>query len=312
MDVASYPPVIFLMGPTAIGKTELAIELVEQLNGHIISVDSAMIYKEMDIGTAKPSAEELAKAPHELIDICTPDSFYSAAEFRRDALACIDRLYRLGKRPILAGGTMMYFKTLLEGLPPLPPSEPEVRTHIQEKLNQEGPKALHQWLQDIDPVSAQRLHENDSQRLSRAIEVFLISGVALSDWQQQEAETFPYPVQQYALIPEDRAWLHERIAIRFEKMLEMGFEAEVRQLVSRYHLKEEMPSMRCVGYRQMLQYLNQGISMDETQQKAVAATRQLAKRQLTWLRSWPNLKTFHISKNNIFPEVLKSIKSDTI
>ena len=269
---ASLPKAIFLMGPTASGKTALAIALRKVLPVELISVDSALIYRGMDIGTAKPDAAELSAAPHRLLDILDPAEAYSAADFRRDALAAMAEIVAAGRIPLLVGGTMLYFKALLEGLSPLPSADPEVRARIEQLAAEQGWNALHQQLQEIDPVAAARIHPNDPQRLSRALEVFFISGKT--------------QVHQFAIAPASRELLHQRIEQRFHQMLASGFEAEVRALFARGDLHTDMPSIRCVGYRQMWSYLNGEIPYDEMVYRGVCATRQLAKRQVTWLRGW--------------------------
>ncbi|GEA62626.1 tRNA (adenosine(37)-N6)-dimethylallyltransferase MiaA [Vibrio comitans] len=283
------PLAIFLMGPTASGKTELAIRLRQRFPIELISVDSALIYKGMDIGTAKPTAEEQAAAPHRLIDIIDPVESYSAADFRRDALQLMDEITAQGKIPMLVGGTMLYYKALLEGLSPLPAADQEIRAQIEQEATQKGWQALHDELKQIDPVSAERIHPNDPQRLSRALEVFRISGKSLTELTQQKGEPIPYDVKQFAIAPQERSQLHRRIELRYEKMVEAGFEDEVRALHQRTDLHPDLPSIRCVGYRQMWGYLEGEYSFDEAIFKGVCATRQLAKRQITWLRSWKDL-----------------------
>ncbi len=274
------------MGPTASGKTDLAIRLRQQLPVEIISVDSALIYKGMDIGTAKPDANELAQAPHKLIDILDPAQSYSAADFRRDALREMQAITEQGKIPLLVGGTMLYYKALLEGLSPLPAADAVIRSQIEQEAKEKGWQCLHDELADIDPVSAARIHPNDPQRLSRALEVFRISGKTLTELTQCKGDALPYNVHQFAIAPQDRSVLHQRIELRFQKMMEAGFEDEVRRLHERTDLHADMPSIRCVGYRQMWDYLEHDISLDEAIFKGICATRQLAKRQITWLRSW--------------------------
>lgn len=277
------------MGPTACGKTDLAIQLAEYLPVELISVDSALIYRGMDIGTAKPSPTELIKTPHRLLDIRDPAETYSAAEFRRDALAEMDSISRQGKIPLLVGGTMLYFKALLEGLSPLPAASPEIRSQIERTARENGWEALHQQLCQIDPVAANRIHPNDPQRLSRALEVFFISGKTLTELTRLSGETLPYDVVQFAVAPVNREWLHQRIALRFNKMLASGFEQEVRALFARGDLHKDLPSIRCVGYRQMWSWLSGEIDYDEMVYRGICATRQLAKRQLTWLRGWEHI-----------------------
>nr|WP_276315780.1 tRNA (adenosine(37)-N6)-dimethylallyltransferase MiaA [Parashewanella hymeniacidonis] len=278
-----------MMGPTASGKTALALELAEKHNCEIISVDSALVYKEMNVGTAKASKEELARAPHRLIDILDPIESYSAADFRRDAINEIENIIKSGKTPLLVGGTMLYFKALLEGLSPLPEAVPEVRAQIMKEAEQHGWQWIHEELKKVDPVSAERIHGNDPQRLSRAIEVFRISGKSLTELTQVKAEPLPYDFVQFAIAPTERKTLHEQIAKRFEIMLEQGFVEEVTKLKQRGDLDINLPSMRCVGYRQCWQYLDGEFDYSQMSEKVVAATRQLAKRQLTWLRSWGDL-----------------------
>ncbi len=280
------PKAIFLMGPTASGKTDLAIALRESLPVEVISVDSALIYKGMDIGTAKPSPEELAKAPHRLIDILDPAESYSAMNFRADALKEMTEITASGRIPLLVGGTMLYYKALIEGLSPLPSADSEVRAKIEQKAAEFGWGALHQDLMVIDPVSANRINPNDSQRINRALEVFYITGKTMTELTAQQGESLPYDVLQFAITPEERAVLHQRIEQRFHKMIALGFEQEVRKLFERGDLNIDLPSIRCVGYRQMWEYLQGDISFDEAIFKGICATRQLAKRQITWLRGW--------------------------
>ncbi|MFR0654409.1 tRNA (adenosine(37)-N6)-dimethylallyltransferase MiaA [Pantoea sp. SIMBA_079] len=286
LNQAGRPKAIFLMGPTASGKTALAIALRQQLPVELISVDSALIYRGMDIGTAKPSAEEQALAPHRLLDIRDPAESYSAAEFRRDALAEMAEITREGKIPLLVGGTMLYFKALLEGLSPLPPADPQVRQQIEQTAAEQGWETLHRQLCEIDPVAGSRIHPNDPQRLSRALEVFFISGKTLTELTKTSGEALPYDVHQFAIAPAHREMLHQRIALRYDQMLASGFEAEARALFARGDLHTDMPSIRCVGYRQMWSYLSGEISYDDMVYRGICATRQLAKRQMTWLRGW--------------------------
>nr|WP_283106281.1 tRNA (adenosine(37)-N6)-dimethylallyltransferase MiaA [Shewanella saliphila] len=279
-----------MMGPTASGKTALAIDMATQHNCEIISVDSALIYRGMDVGSAKPTAQELAAAPHRLIDILDPSESYSAADFRRDALVAIEEIIARGKTPLLVGGTMMYFKALLDGLSPLPSADEAIRQHILLQAETHGWESLHQELCEIDPVAGQRIHPNDPQRLSRALEVYRISGKTMTELTQTKSAALPYDVVQFAIAPNDRKVLHELIAKRFNIMLEQGFIDEVATLKARGDLHLDMPSMRCVGYRQCWQYLDNEFDHATMVEKATAATRQLAKRQLTWLRSWPDLQ----------------------
>ncbi len=283
------PLALFLMGPTASGKTDLAIKLKQKYPVEIISVDSALIYKGMDIGTAKPNAEELKLAPHRLIDILDPVDAYSAADFRRDALNEMNAIVAEGKIPLLVGGTMLYYKALLEGLSPLPAADPQVRQDIESEAERLGWDAMHAQLRDLDPVSAQRIHPNDPQRLTRALEVHRISGKTLTELTQTKGEAIPFRVKQFAITPKERAELHRRIELRFNNMMDAGFEEEMKALYSRKELHPDLPSIRCVGYRQMWDYLDGNCSLDEAKFRGVCATRQLAKRQITWLRSWDNL-----------------------
>lgn len=278
------------MGPTASGKTALAISLLEHLPVEIISVDSALIYRGMDVGTAKPTEEELRKAPHRLIDILDPGEAYSAADFRADALREMAEITARNKIPLLVGGTMMYFKALLEGLSPLPPADPAIRQRIETEAEQHGWDSLHDQLREIDPVAALRIHPNDPQRLSRALEVFYISGKTLTELTKISGESLPYHVHQFAIAPNRRELLHERMEQRFSQMLLHGFEDEVRTLIARGDLHTDLPSIRCVGYRQMWSYLSGETDYDEMVYRGVCATRQLAKRQMTWLRGWEGVE----------------------
>ncbi|KOE64166.1 tRNA (adenosine(37)-N6)-dimethylallyltransferase MiaA [Aggregatibacter actinomycetemcomitans] len=285
-DSEQKPLAIFLMGPTASGKTDLAIQLRQHLPVEVISVDSALIYRGMDIGTAKPSKAELALAPHRLIDIYDPAESYSAANFRTDALREMQDITSLGKIPLLVGGTMLYYKALLEGLSPLPSADEKVRSEIEAKAERIGWAALHQELDKIDPISAQRINPNDSQRINRALEVFYLSGKTLTELTEQKGDVLPYEILQFAIAPEQRDLLHQRIEQRFHKMIELGFQQEVEKLYRRADLHENLPSIRCVGYRQMWEYLRGDYSHDEMVFRGICATRQLAKRQITWLRGW--------------------------
>lgn len=281
-----HPLAVFLMGPTASGKTELAVGLVERLPMEIISVDSALVYRGMDIGTAKPDAELLKRAPHRLIDIRDPCEGYSAAEFREDALREMADITRSGRIPLLVGGTMLYFRALLLGLSELPKADPAIRARLESELSACGLARLHERLARLDPVAGQRIHANDPQRTLRALEVIEITGRPLSELQAEDAgEPLPYRVVKLVRAPRDRALLHHRIEQRFHQMLDAGFEGEVRGLMARGGLSPSLPAMRAVGYRQMLNYLLGACSRDEMIERAVIATRQLAKRQFTWLRS---------------------------
>ncbi|QPB43112.1 tRNA (adenosine(37)-N6)-dimethylallyltransferase MiaA [Rodentibacter haemolyticus] len=280
------PTAIFLMGPTASGKTDLAIQLRQQLPVEVISVDSALIYKGMDIGTAKPSKEELALAPHRLIDILDPSESYSAMNFRDDALREMTDITAQGKIPLLVGGTMLYYKALIEGLSPLPSANESIRADIEQKAVRQGWATLHQELAKIDQTSAQRINPNDSQRINRALEVFYITGKTLTELTEQKGDALPYNVLQFAIAPENRHVLHHRIEQRFHKMIQLGFQEEVEKLYAREDLNINLPSIRCVGYRQMWEYLQGDYDHDEMIFRGICATRQLAKRQITWLRGW--------------------------
>ncbi|WP_225639579.1 tRNA (adenosine(37)-N6)-dimethylallyltransferase MiaA [Candidatus Profftia sp. (ex Adelges kitamiensis)] len=283
----NYPPAIFIMGPTASGKTSLAIDLCYNSPIGLISVDSAIIYRGMDIGTAKPTKEELAKIPHRLINICDPSESYSAANFRVDAIHAMNEITAEGKVPLLVGGTMLYFKVLLEGLSPLPTVNIQIRSQIKNWAQVYGWNTLHSKLYCIDPNTAEKIHPNDSYRLSRALEVFFSSGKTLTELTKISGTVLPYNVHQFAIAPTTRKQLHQRIAVRFEQMMATGFEDEVRMLFKKYTtLNTDLPSMRCTGYRQMYSYIKNEINYNHMLYSTLCATRQLAKRQITWLRSW--------------------------
>jgi tRNA dimethylallyltransferase len=304
-DLSSLPPALFLMGPTASGKTELAIELCENLPCEIISVDSALIYRGMDIGTAKPNAAELQRAPHRLIDILDPAQRYSVAEFRKDALLAMQDITARGKIPLLVGGTMMYYKALMDGLSPLPESDQNVRKTIEAEAEKLGWEELHQQLAQIDPTSAKRIHPNDPQRLIRALEVYHLTNRSMTDLMATKSAPIPYNIRQFCIAPDDRKVLHQRIAQRFQQMVDTGFQDEVEKLRARDDLHLNLPSIRCVGYRQMWQYLDGDYDFSEMIAKSVAATRQLAKRQLTWLRGWENIHPLDTFSSNNLSKVIK-------
>jgi tRNA dimethylallyltransferase len=306
--VAEKLPVLFLMGPTASGKTDLALNLFDYMDVEIISVDSALIYREMDIGTAKPDRATLAKYPHALVDILDPTEVYSASDFAEDARQLIDQAHAQGKLPVLVGGTILYFKALAEGLAKLPEANAEIRAEIEAQAEQEGWPSVHARLAQLDPASGERLGPNDQQRIQRALEVFLMTGRSIdSHWQEQQALELPWDVIPIALMPEDRAQLHQRIELRFNQMLEQGFEAEVIRLRERGDLNLNLPSMRCVGYRQMWQYLDGELDWQEMHHKGLVATRQLAKRQMTWLRSWQGAEVIDPLVENLFKKTLALI-----
>ena len=284
--MSALPPAIFLMGPTASGKTGLAVELYQHLPVELISVDSALVYRDMDIGTAKPDAETLAKAPHHLIDLIPPTEVYSAAQFRNDALKLMADITARGKVPLLVGGTMLYFKALQGGLSALPEANSEVRAKLDAEAAQIGWVGMHSKLAAIDPETAARLQPSDAQRIQRALEVFEISGKSMTELHQAPVNNeLPYRLLKIALLPSDRKVLHERIALRFDDMLKQGFLTEVKALLKDYpELTPELPSMRCVGYRQALEHLAGEYDEAELRDRGIFATRQLAKRQLTWLR----------------------------
>ena len=285
------PPAISLMGPTASGKTDLAVALVERFAAttplEIISVDSALVYRGMDIGTAKPDAATLARAPHHLIDVIDPTEAYSAGRFKADALALMADITARGRVPLLVGGTMLYFRALKGGLDDLPRGDPALRAELEARAAQAGWPALHAELARLDPETAARLQPNDSQRIQRALELCLTTGGAMSALLGRKGgEGLPYRLLELALVPSDRSWLHDRIDRRFDQMLAAGLVEELQGLRRRHALHAGLPSMRCVGYRQAWQFLEGEIDAGELPAKGRAATRQLAKRQLTWLRSW--------------------------
>ncbi|ADL55342.1 tRNA (adenosine(37)-N6)-dimethylallyltransferase MiaA [Gallionella capsiferriformans] len=283
------PPALFLMGPTASGKTGVAVELAQTLPVELISVDSALVYRDMDIGTAKPDAATLALAPHHLINVIDPTEAYSAAAFRLAALALMADITARGKIPLLVGGTMLYFKALREGLSALPVANPSVRAELDAVIAQHGISHLHQQLAIVDPETAARLSPNDTQRIQRAMEIYRITGTAMSALfkLQTENAALPYQITSIALVPSDRSVLHQRIETRFHQMIEQGLLTELQDLRKKYALDPELPSMRCVGYRQAWQYSEGEITQAQFVETGIIATRQLAKRQLTWLRSMP-------------------------
>ena len=282
------PLAVFIMGPTATGKTDLAIALANALSMDIISVDSAMVYRGLDIGSAKPDAKTLAQAPHRLIDICDPAEAYSAGRFRDDALAEMQQITSAGRTPLLAGGTMLYFRTLQQGIAELPDADANIRRRLDEEARARGWDYLHQRLQQIDPVAAQRIHPNDPQRIQRALEVYEISGKTLTEfWREQAEHALAYRRVKLALIPPDRMDLRKLIAQRFDAMLAAGLVEEVEQLYRREDLTPQLPAIRAVGYRQVWAMLSGEYDFQTMREKAIIATAQLAKRQMTWLRKEP-------------------------
>ena len=295
------PKAILLMGPTASGKTAAALELARHFPIELISVDSAQVFVDMNVGTAKPDAATLAAFPHHLIDLITPEEAYSAARFRNDALACMADIVRRGRFPLLVGGTMLYYKALLEGLAELPAADPAIRAEIDALAATHGWPAVHAELARVDPETARRLHPTDSQRLQRALEIYRLSGVPMSTLLAQgEKEPPAYDYLALGLLPADRAVLHTRIAARFDEMLAQGLEDEVSALRQRYRLSLELPSMRCVGYRQVWEIQDERIPRGELRDRGIYATRQLAKRQLTWM------------KNTLRPELFDSLSADVL
>lgn len=304
------PKVLFIMGPTASGKTDLALRVADHRDSALISVDSALIYREMDIGTAKPDADTLARYPHALVDILDPTQAYSAADFAVDASREIDQAISQGKLPVLVGGTILYFKALAEGLAKLPEADPQLRAQLEAEAAEFGWPAMHAKLAQLDPLSGARLKPNDSQRIQRALEVVMLTGRSIeSFWQEQAAKVLPWDIVPLALMPSDRAELHRRIALRYDLMLEQGFQSEVESLRARGDLNLNLPSMRCVGYRQMWQHLDGELTAQEARDKAIVATRQLAKRQMTWIRGWDGAIHLDPLKNseNLLAQTLRQI-----
>ena len=279
------PLAVFIMGPTATGKTDLAVALVDALPMDIISVDSAMVYRGMDIGSAKPDPQTQAHAPHRLIDICDPADAYSAGRFRVDALAAMDQINAAGRAPLLVGGTMLYYKALQQGIADLPDADPDMRQRLEQQAHREGWQSMHQRLQKIDPESARRIHPNDPQRIQRALEVYEITGRTLSDiWRQQNQNPLHYRCIKIALMPPDRINLRKAIEQRFDHMLASGLVEEVERLYQRGDLTPELPAIRAVGYRQIWDMLSGSYGVETMRERAITATAQLAKRQMTWLR----------------------------
>lgn len=309
--MSALPPAIFLMGPTASGKTNAAVYLKQHLSVELISVDSALVFQDMNIGTAKPDQATLANAPHFLVDIIPPTSAYSAANFREDALRLMQEITARGNLPVLVGGTMLYFKSLLSGLSGLPEADAEIRAQIDAEAAQIGWPQMHAKLASIDPETAARLQPNDMQRIQRALEVYAISGETMTQlYAKQSAQSFPYRVLKLALIPSDRSALHARIATRFQQMLNDGLVDEVRTLLANYpSLTMESTSMRCVGYRQVLEYMHGEYPLEELCDRGIFATRQLAKRQLTWLRGMDDTVELDCLDEGLNAQVLNLVKS---
>ncbi|MGD8619654.1 MAG: tRNA (adenosine(37)-N6)-dimethylallyltransferase MiaA [Gammaproteobacteria bacterium] len=302
------PPAIFLMGPTASGKTGLAVELVRHLPLEIISVDSALVYRGMDIGTAKPGPDILAKAPHRLIDIRDPLEAYSAAEFRTDALAAMAGISARGRVPLLVGGTFLYFRALEQGLSDMPAAAPEIRARLEAEARRDGLECLHARLARVDPVAAARIHVTDPQRILRALEVYEQTGEPLSVFHARGRNAaFPYRLLKLALLPQDRGMLHDRIAARFSAMLAAGLVEEVRRLYLRGDLTPELPAMRAVGYRQVWAHLAGEISYEELPVRAIVATRQYARRQLTWLRGEANIEHYPADDDRVADRLAERI-----
>ena len=305
------PPAVLLLGPTASGKTPLALALADKLPVEIVSVDSAQIYRGMDVGTAKPSASEREGVPHHLVDIIDPTEAYSAARFRADALRLINEIAGRGRIPLLAGGTMLYFKALREGLSELPESDAGVRAQLDAEAAARGWPALHAELARVDPQTAARLKPNDAQRIQRALEVFRVSGEAISQLLgRRKRAALPFRLIELALVPSDRSALHRRIEARFDAMLKAGLVEELRSLRERYALRPGLPSMRCVGYRQAWQFLEGEIDRGELRDRGIFATRQLAKRQLTWLRGIRGVQVFDCLERNLEPAVRDRVRAE--
>lgn len=302
------PPAICLMGPTASGKTAVAQELTLRFPLEIVSVDSAQVYIGMDIGTAKPDRATLERFPHHLIDLLSPEEAYSAARFRADALRVMGEITARGKIPLLVGGTMLYFKALREGLSDLPQADPELRRSIDTEARERGWPALHAELARLDAETAARLKPTDAQRIQRALEVVRLTGAPLAAGLARRTETaLPFRLVQLALLPSDRAVLHRRIAQRFDAMLAAGLVDELQGLRKKYRLHAGLPSMRCVGYRQAWDYLEGRGKLNALREKGIAATRQLAKRQLTWLRSWPDVEAFDCLATDLLAQVTRAV-----
>ncbi len=303
MAANKLPPAIFIMGPTASGKTALSIQLAKRYQGEIISVDSAMVFRGMDIGTAKPTVEEQAGIPHHLIDILDPSEAFSTGRFRSLALEKMADISQRGRLPILVGGTMLYFNALLKGLAELPPANAEIRQYLDRLLLEKGKDFLHQRLAEVDPDAAKRIHPNDPQRIQRALEVYEISGRPITDFFRRQHQVIPYDIKNIKLIPSDRQGLHQKIARRFDNMLKEGLVDEVSRLFSRGDLNEGLPAVRAVGYRQVWSYLQGEIDYQLMREKGIVATRQLAKRQFTWLRKLDEGRVFSAEDGGLLNKI---------
>ncbi len=310
MTAENLPPAIFLMGPTASGKTDLGVQLAQRLNGEVISVDSALVYRGMDIGTAKPTLDERQGVLHHLIDIIDPTDTFSAGQFREQSLGLITEIVKRGKTPILVGGTMLYFHVLLNGMAVLPSADAQIRKELEQQAQVEGWLAMHQRLTSIDPVAAKRIHQNDPQRIQRALEIYISSGRTQTDWlREQPPVVLPFKAHKFSISPSDREQLHKKIALRFDQMLKQGFLDEVKGLFSRKDLNASMPSIRAVGYRQAWSYLDGLYDKITFREKAIIATRQLAKRQFTWLRKQSNIQALETGDVMALEKVLRALNN---
>jgi len=306
----SRPLAVFLAGPTASGKTRLTLELATHFPIDVISVDAAQIYRGMDIGTAKPTAEERQRVPHRLIDIRDPSEIYSAAEFRADAMQAMQEITSQGRIPLLSGGTLFYFHALEHGLPDLPTANEAIRKRLEAEARVMGWRILHDRLKALDPDRAARIHPNDPQRTLRALEIIELTGRSASSYQRAPVTDFPYRVLKLYLYPEDRAWLHERIASRFKLMMADGFLDEASRLFARPDLHPALPSLRSVGYRQAGLYLSGEINYDGLTERVVIATRQLAKRQMTWIRSDASAEKLECSTGDPLPAIIRRFRAE--
>ncbi len=308
--VSAGPPVIFLMGPTAAGKTDAAVYLAQHLPCELVSVDSAMVYRGMDVGTAKPDAATLARAPHHLIDICDPIDNYSAGRFHQEVLPLIAAIHARGHLPVLVGGTMLYFNILEKGIAVLPQADAQLRRQLETEASEQGWAAMHQRLQQVDAAAAAHIHPNDPQRIQRALEVYLLTGKPLSQWQrdQRDQDVCPFRLVKIALAPAQRSVLRERIGQRFAAMLDGGLIEELRLLRQRWPLHADLPAMRCVGYRQAWDYLEGVYDRPALLEKGTIATRQLAKRQITWLRSMRDVHWLDSTQSKLLSQLKELIE----